>query len=81
MDTMNAQRTDHSRATPMINNQTYPHVAARIEDLYATAADLRAGRTSRPHRPGLVSRTRVTIGRRLISLGGAVARQRVGQRA
>jgi len=65
----------------MINSETYPRVAARIEDLYATAADLRAGRTSRPDRPSLVSRARVTIGRRLISLGGAVAGQRVGQGA
>jgi len=75
MDTMHAQANHEHRPRPMINNQTYPHVTARIDDLYATAADIRAGRSSRQPTAGLVNRTRITIGRRLISLGGALAGQ------
>ena len=46
----------------------------RINDLYATATETRsAGRRIAADRPGLVTRTRGTLGRRLISLGSAVA--------
>jgi len=75
MDTMNAQWNHEHRPRPMINSQTYPHVTARIDDLYATAADIRAGRSRHEPTSGIVSRTRITIGRRLITLGGALAGQ------
>ena len=48
----------------------------RIADLLATASETRTD-TRRPsdERPGLVTRTRLTLGRRLISFGSAVAGQ------
>ena len=46
----------------------------RIHDLYAIAGETRSGdRRISPDRPGLVTRTRSNVGRRLISLGSAVA--------
>ena len=46
----------------------------RIHDLYATATETRSGtRRVEADRPGLVTRTRSNVGRRLISLGSAVA--------
>ena len=46
----------------------------RIHDLYAIATETRSGdRRITPDRPGLMTRTRSTVGRRLISLGSAVA--------
>ena len=46
----------------------------RIQDLYTTASETRpALRRSSTERPGLLSRTRGSVGRRLISLGSAVA--------
>jgi hypothetical protein len=46
----------------------------RIHDLYATATETRSGtRRVESDRPGLVNRTRSNVGRRLISLGSAVA--------
>jgi len=46
----------------------------RIHDLYSTAIETRTGaRRITPDRPGLVTRTRGTLGRRLISLGSTVA--------
>lgn len=46
----------------------------RIHDLHATALETRSGgRRIAADRPGLVTRTRWTLGRRLISLGSSVA--------
>jgi hypothetical protein len=45
----------------------------RIGDLYATATEVRAPRRTPSARIGLVTRTRTSIGRRLISLGSTVA--------
>jgi hypothetical protein len=46
----------------------------RIHDLYAIATETRpALRRSSAERPGLLTRTRSTLGRRLIDLGAAVA--------
>jgi hypothetical protein len=46
----------------------------RIHDLYATASETRpALRRSSAERPGLITRTRSTVGRRLIDLGSVVA--------
>ena len=46
----------------------------RIHDLYATATETRSDtRRIASDRPGLVTRTRYNVGRRLISLGSAVA--------
>jgi hypothetical protein len=46
----------------------------RISDLYAAASETRSPlRRSSAERPGLLSRTRGSVGRRLISLGSAVA--------
>ena len=54
-----------------------PLVADRIHDLYETSSELHA--TRRPKaaaaQTGLVTRTRWTIGKRLISIGSAVAGQ------
>ena len=46
----------------------------RIHDLYSTASETRTPlRRSSTERPGLLTRTRSTVGRRLIDLGSAVA--------
>ncbi len=45
----------------------------RINELYQTAAELRASRRPARGRVGLLTRTRWSIGRRLISLGTALA--------
>ncbi len=46
----------------------------RIHDLYTTASETRSGGRRFPSdRAGLMTRTRSTVGRRLISLGSAVA--------
>ncbi len=46
----------------------------RINDLYALATETRpALRRSSAERPGLLTRTRSILGRRLIDLGSAVA--------
>jgi hypothetical protein len=60
---------------PLSPGEVYPLVSDRIHDLYATSAELRAGRKPAPGRTGFVTRTRSTIGRRLISIGSAVAGQ------
>ena len=54
-----------------------PLVGDRIHDLYATSSELRAARHPKPtaDATGLLTRTRWTIGRRLISIGSAVAGQ------
>jgi hypothetical protein len=54
-----------------------PLVGDRIHDLYETSSELRASRGPRhtSERAGLLDRTRWTIGRRLISIGSAVAGQ------
>ena len=44
----------------------------RIADLYATAEETRAPRRASGNQAGLITRTRSMLGRRLISLGGAV---------
>jgi hypothetical protein len=45
----------------------------RIAELRATAAEVRGPRRDGDERAGLLTRTRGTVGRRLISLGSAVA--------
>lgn len=45
----------------------------RIADLHATAEETRAPRRVSGNQAGLITRTRWTLGRRLISLGGTVA--------
>jgi hypothetical protein len=46
----------------------------RIHDLYAAATETRSPlRRSSAERAGLIARSRVTLGRRLMSLGSAVA--------
>jgi hypothetical protein len=45
----------------------------RIADLQSTAAQARAGRRPSADRPGLVVRTRASLGRSLMSLGHTVA--------
>jgi hypothetical protein len=48
----------------------------RISDLLTTASETRTdGRRPADDRPGLVTRTRLTLGRRLISIGSVVAGQ------
>ena len=65
-----------------MNNARHPsesnlHVEARINDLYATSAEIRAGRRPRSacDRLGAWTRARLAVGRRLISIGGVVAGQ------
>jgi hypothetical protein len=45
----------------------------RIADLYATAEETRALRRVRGNEAGLITRIRSMLGRRLVTLGGAVA--------
>jgi hypothetical protein len=54
-----------------------PLVGDRIHDLYETSSELRAARHPKPtaESTGLLTRTRWTIGKRLISIGSAVAGQ------
>ena len=47
----------------------------RIGDLYTTARETHIGRRDPHERTGLVTRTRSTIGRRLVSIGHSVAGQ------
>ena len=55
-------------------NDIHDLVQDRIGDLYATASELRETRRQAPETdPGLVMRTRWTIGRRLVSIGQTVA--------
>ena len=55
-------------------NDIHDLVQDRIGDLYATARELREARHHAPEAdPGLVTRTRWTIGRRLVSIGQTVA--------
>jgi hypothetical protein len=54
-----------------------PLVGDRLHDLYETSSELRASRGPRclSDRTGLLTRTRWTIGKRLISIGSALAGQ------
>ncbi|HEY4190570.1 MAG TPA: hypothetical protein VGM28_09130 [Candidatus Limnocylindrales bacterium] len=65
---------------PMNQSDVHAHVEDRIHDLYATSSELRASRNAdaADDHTGLVTRTRRTIGHRLISLGGAVAGHQAG---
>ena len=45
----------------------------RIGDLYSTAREIRPGRRDGEERAGIVTRTRWTIGRRLVSIGHTVS--------
>ena len=55
-------------------NDIHDLVQDRIGDLYATASELRETRRHAPEAdPGLVMRTRWSIGRRLVSIGQTVA--------
>jgi hypothetical protein len=47
----------------------------RIGDLYSTAREVHPGRRDAAERTGLVTRTRTTIGRRLVSIGHSVSGQ------
>jgi hypothetical protein len=59
------------------STEVNPIVGDRLHDLYETSSELRATRGPRSlsDRTGLLTRTRWTIGRRLISIGSAVAGQ------
>jgi len=48
----------------------------RLHELYATAAETHPARRTPSDHEGVVGRTRVTIGRRLVSLGSTVAGHR-----
>jgi hypothetical protein len=50
-------------------------VQDRIGDLYATARELHTGHRDASERSGLVTRTRLTIGQRLVSIGHTVSGQ------
>ena len=55
-------------------NDIHDLVQDRIGDLYSTASELRETRRHAPESDaGLVTRTRWTIGRRLVSIGQTVA--------
>ena len=55
-------------------NQFHDLVQGRIGDLYTTASELRDTRRQAPESDaGLVTRTRWTIGRRLVAIGQTVA--------
>jgi hypothetical protein len=60
---------------PMHQSDVHPLVGDRIHDLYTTSSELRASREAAAvhDETGLVTRTRRTIGHRLISIGSAVA--------
>jgi hypothetical protein len=60
---------------PIRPTEVNPLVGDRIHDLYETSSELRATRPPRvpSERTSLVTRTRWTIGRRLISIGSAVS--------
>ena len=45
----------------------------RLNELYATAAETHVSRRMPSDHEGIVLRTRITIGRRLVSLGSTVA--------
>jgi hypothetical protein len=47
----------------------------RIGDLYSTARELRDGRPDPSARSGILTRTRWTIGRRLVAIGHTVSGQ------
>jgi hypothetical protein len=62
----------------ILPTEVTPLVGDRIHDLYETSTELRAARKPKdPCEPetSLVTRTRWTIGKRLISIGSAVAGQ------
>jgi len=48
----------------------------RIGTLYSTAAETRTGRTDRGAEAGIVTRTRWTVGRHLVSIGESVSGSR-----
>ena len=50
-------------------------VQDRIGDLYSTAREVHVARRDPAMRSGLVTRTRGTIGRRLVSIGHSVSGQ------
>lgn len=72
---------------PLVGDRNHSLVNERIHDLYAVAAELRAGRAAHAvgeartgsdagrGRGGVVARTRSIVGRRLIAIGRAVAGQ------
>ena len=52
------------------------HVHDRVAELHATVAEIRPPRADGPNpTPGLMTRTRGTVGRFLVSLGSQVAGQ------
>ena len=65
----------HEMPEPIRPTEVNPLVGDRIHDLYETSIELRATRTPRDasERASLVTRTRWTIGKRLISIGSAVS--------
>jgi hypothetical protein len=65
---------------PMTQSDVHPFVGDRIHDLYETSGELRASREADAghDHTGLVTRTRRTIGHRLISIGSAVAGHQAG---
>ena len=73
--TRTAYPEDHGPMTQTLHqNDIHDLVHDRIGDLYATAGELREARRRAPEAdPGLVTRTRWTIGRRLVAIGQTVA--------
>jgi hypothetical protein len=65
----------HQMPEPIRPTEVNPLVGDRIHDLYETSTELRATRGPRDasERASLVTRTRWTIGKRLISIGSAVS--------
>jgi hypothetical protein len=81
-----SQQTDHPNPFPHPEGDSPMHetlhqndvdhlVHDRIGDLYATARELHVGRRTPAERLGLVTRTRATIGRRIVSIGHTVSGQ------
>ena len=70
-----AYREDPSPMSQTLHqNDIHDLVQDRIGDLYTTASELRQSRRHAPETDaGLVTRTRWTIGRRLVSIGQTVA--------
>jgi hypothetical protein len=60
---------------PFRLSNTDPYVHDRIDSLYTVAGELRAGRRGAGEQAGLLARTRILVGRRLISIGSTVAGQ------
>lgn len=63
----------HPVSQPLRQNDVDHEVHHRIGALYSTADELRPGRRAAADHAGLVTRTRWSIGRRLVSIGESVS--------